>query len=61
MDTPIQKGMTAILRYGTVFKFKECGLRLYYYDMTSTYAQDSYKTNATINPYSMLSTVNKNK
>ena len=33
MDTSLEKAMHAITKDGTVFKFKECGLGLYYYDM----------------------------
>ena len=61
IDTLIEKYMNVILSYGTVFKLKECGLGLYYYDMTSTDEQNSAKTNATINLYYLLSTANENK
>ena len=61
MDTSIEKAMNIILSDGKVFKFKECGSRLYYYDMVITYDQNSAKTNATINPYSLLSNATKNK
>ena len=37
MDTSIEKYMNVILSDGTVFKFKECGSGLYYYDMASNY------------------------
>ena len=61
MDTSIEKSMSVILSDGTVFKFNSCGSELYDYDMASTGDQNSSKTNATITPYSMLSTVTKNK
>ena len=54
-------GVKVIMSDGTVFKFKECGLGLYHYDMSSNYDQNSAKTNAEINPYSLLSTVTDNK
>ena len=50
MYTSIEKAMKTILRDGTVFKFKEWGLGLYYYDTASTDEQNSDKTNSTINP-----------
>ena len=50
MYKSIEKAMNVILRDGTVLKFKECGLGLYYYDMASTDVQDSAKTNTTITP-----------
>ena len=53
--------MYIIMRDGTVLKFEECGLGLYYSDMASTYVQNIAKTNTTINPYSLLSTITKNK
>ena len=34
MGTLIEKAMNVILRYGTVFDFKECRSGLYYFDMT---------------------------
>ena len=61
MDTSIEKAMHVILSDVTVFKFKEYGSGLYYYDMASTDDQNSAKTNATINPSSLLSTVTENK
>ena len=61
IDTLIEEDMDVIMRDGTILKFKEWGLGLYYYDMTSTYVQESAKTNATINPYYLLSTVTNNK
>ena len=61
MYISIEKAMNMILGDGTVFKFKECGSGLYYYDMGSTDVQDSAKNNAMITPYYLLSTVTKNK
>ena len=49
--------MNVIMSDGIVFNFKECVSGLYYYDMTSTDEQNSAKINATIYPYSLLSTV----
>ena len=46
-----------IMSDGIVFNFKECVSGLYYYDMTSTDEHNSAKINATIYPYSLLSTV----
>ena len=57
MDSSIEKAMNVILRYGTVFKFNECVLVLYYYDTVRTDVQNSAKTNTTITPYSLFSTV----
>ena len=37
MDTSTEKAVNVILKYGTVFKFKECQSGLNYYDMASTY------------------------
>ena len=53
--------MNVILTDQTVFKIKECGLELYYYDRAFTDEKNSYKTDATIIPYSLLSTVTENK
>ena len=61
IDTLIEEAMDVILRDGTILKFKEWGLGLYYYDMTSNDVQDSDKTITTITPYSLLSTVTENK
>ena len=61
MYTSIEKAMKLIMIYGTIFKFKECISGLYYYDMTSTDEHNSAKTNVSITPYSLLSTVTKNK
>ena len=61
IDTSIEKAMNLTLMDGTVFNFNECGSGLYYYDMTRADVQDSAKTNATIPPYSLLSTVIDNK
>ena len=61
MDVLIEKAMNVIMRYGTVFKFKEYRLSLYYYYMASTDVQNSDKNNSTIKPYYMLSTVAENK
>ena len=61
LDTSIEKSMNVILSDQTVFKIKECGLELYYYDRAFTDEKNSYKTDATIIPYSLLSTVTENK
>ena len=61
MDTSIEKAMNVIMRDVTLFKFKECGSGLYYYVMVSTDEQNNAKTNTTITPYSLLSTVTENK
>ena len=61
MDISIEKAMNVIMRDGTVFKFKEYGLSLYYYYMASTDVQNSDKNNSTIKPYYMLSNVAENK
>ena len=61
MDTSIEKAVNIILRSRKVFKFKECVSGLYYYEIASTDVKDSSKTNATIFPYSLLSTVTENK
>ena len=60
MDKLIEKAMNVILRDGAVSKFKEFGLGLYYYDMTSTDVQDSAKTNTTITLFYLLSNITKN-
>ena len=57
MDTSTEKAVNVILKYGTVFKFKECQSGLNYYDMASTYQQNSAKNNASITSYSLLSNV----
>ena len=49
-----------ILSDETFFKLLECGSGLYYYDMTSTDDQNIDKTNATVSPYSLSSTVTNN-
>ena len=61
IGTSIEKSMSVNLSHGRVFKFKECILGLYYYFMASIDDHNSAKTNATITPYSLLSTVTKNK
>ena len=61
MNKSIEKSMNVILSDGTVFKFKEYILGLYYHNMESSYDQNSAKTNATIPPYSLLSTLTQNK
>ena len=61
IDTLIENTMNMILSDGTVFKFEGCGLGLYYSDISSTDEHNSAKTNAIIFPYSLLSTVTKNK
>ena len=48
METSIYKAVHVILKDGIVFKFKECGSGLYFYDMASTDDQNSAKTNSTI-------------
>ena len=53
MDTSIEKVINVVLSDGTVLKFKEYGLGLYYYDVASTDDHNSAK----IIPYSLLSTV----
>ena len=61
INKSIEKSMNVILTDQTVFKIKECGLELYYYDRAFTDEKNSYKTDATIIPYSLLSTVTENK
>ena len=61
MEKYIERDVNVILKYGTVFKFNQCVLGLYYYDMVSTDEHNSAKTNATITPYSLLSILTENK
>ena len=61
IDKSIEKAVNVILKDRTVFKFNSCVLWLYYYDMESTYDQNSAKNNAKITPYYLLSTVTENK
>ena len=61
MDTSKDKATQVILKDGTVFKFKVCGSRLYYYDMAITDDHNSAKTNTKITPYSLLSNVTENE
>ena len=49
-DISTEKAMKVIMRDVTVFKFKEYGSGLYYYDMKSNGVQYSDKTNVTITP-----------
>ena len=50
-----------IMRDETVFKFKECGLVLHYYDMARNDDKNSAKNNSTITPYPLLSTLTEGK
>ena len=50
-----------ILTDGTVFKFKEYGLGLYYYNMEITDEKNSDTNNATIKPNFLLPTVSDNE
>ena len=61
MDISIKKAMNVILKDGKVFKFKECGSGLYFYDIMITDKKKSVKTNSTFTSYCLLSTVTKNK
>ena len=61
METSIEKAMNVVLSDRTVFQFKGCVSGLYYYDMMNTDQQNSAKTNATITPFYLLSTVTNNK
>ena len=47
MDILIEKAVNVVMRDGTVFKFKKCGLVLYYYDMASTDDHNSSKITPT--------------
>ena len=61
MGTSTEKAMDVIMSDVPVLNFKECGSGLYSYDMASTDDQNSAKTNVSITPYPLLSTVIENK